>query len=66
MCAPTGIPILLTRATLFKWRICKTDVKATFFQTIPAQPSVYVRPLYESTDKKRFLFAITGNCIRFG
>lgn len=58
MCAPTGVLLLLSLATLLQWRISKADVKSAFLQTGPAENPVYVRPPYEIQDKRRFYWLL--------
>lgn len=54
MCIPVGICIVLSIASINKWTITKSDDKAVFLKTGPAQIDVYVRPPRESKDKMHY------------
>ena len=53
MCAPMGIRLLISIATIYKWRLTKVDVKSAFLQTGAAERQVFVIPPRESSDRFR-------------
>ena len=58
MCDPTGVRVLISNATVRKWRISKVDVKSAFLQTGPAERSVYVIPPLVSEDRFRSVWLL--------
>lgn len=62
MCSPVGIRKVLAIAAIKKWKVTKSDVKAAFLKSGPAQRDVYVRPPRESKDKIHYwLFLVETN-----
>ena len=57
-CPPTGLRILESIASLYKWKLHKADVKAAFLQTGQAKRDVYVRPPKESSMKSTHLWLL--------
>lgn len=51
-CAPTGVRLIFSMATIFKWLRSKDDLKSDFLQTGRDERDVYVHPLSESEQRK--------------
>lgn len=60
-CAPTGIRILLSLATLFQCCLAKIDFESAFLQNGIAKRDVYVVPPRESNDKKILWLLLTAS-----
>ena len=54
MCAPVGIRVVATVATIRHWRITKADVKTAFHKTGKADCDVFVVPPRECKDKRHY------------
>lgn len=58
MCAPSGVRILLSIATLSGWRVYEADVKEAFLHAGPSERPIYARKPMESSDKKWFFWVL--------
>lgn len=58
ICAPCGIWILLSIATIKGWRLSKADARSAFSQTGEATRNVYVTPFRESKHRYCFLWLL--------
>jgi len=60
MCPPTGIRLLLSLTTIFKWPLAKIDFTSAFLQTGEAKRDVYVVPPRECPNRANYWLLLTA------
>lgn len=61
MCASTGLRVLLSIVTTFRWILSKIGVRISFLQTDDAQRDFYVKAPYESADRSHYWLLLTSS-----
>lgn len=58
LCSLSGVSMLLSAASLQKWRLLEVDVRAAYFQKGTEERDVYVMPHRKSTDHGKMLWLL--------